>query len=162
MAKKYKWHKLSLDPAAIKWTRGHVADTEIEVAGKHLCLGRLDDEWFAFAASCPHAGAPMTQAYITCPSAAGPSASSTPAVAPSAPPSAPPSASHGAAPTTRGVAPSPTNCQISCPIHGLRFNLRNGRDTNGEGYTLKIYPIELRGDGLYIGIEEGGGLFKWF
>jgi nitrite reductase/ring-hydroxylating ferredoxin subunit len=157
MAKKYKWHKLSLDPAAIKWTRGHVADTEIEVAGKHLCLGRLDDGWFAFAASCPHAGAPMTQAYIIGPSAASTAASTPSTVAPSAPPSP-----HGAAPTTRGAVPSSTNCQISCPIHGLRFNLRNGRDTNGEGYTLKIYPIELRDDGLYVGIEEGGGLFKWF
>jgi nitrite reductase/ring-hydroxylating ferredoxin subunit len=126
MAKKYKWHKLPVDPADIKWTRGHVADAEFEVAGKHLCLGRLDDEWFAFAASCPHAGAPMTQAYIS------------------------------AAPST------PTNCHISCPVHGLKFNLKNGRDTNGEGYTLKIYPIELRADGLYVGIEEGGGLFKWF
>jgi nitrite reductase/ring-hydroxylating ferredoxin subunit len=135
MAKKYKWHKLSADPASIKWTRGHVADTEFEVAGKQLCLGRFEDEWFAFAASCPHAGAPMTQAYITCP--AGPSGSA-------------------------GSAPSPTNCHISCPVHGLRFNLRNGRDTNGEGYSLKIYPIELREDGLYVGIEEGGGLFKWF
>jgi nitrite reductase/ring-hydroxylating ferredoxin subunit len=164
MAKKYKWHKLSADPAGIKWTRGHVADTEFEVAGKQLCLGRFEDEWFAFAASCPHAGAPMTQAYITCPAGPGGSANSAlpttpdPAASKSIPTGSPSSAS----PKSPAATPSPTNCHISCPVHGLRFNLRNGRDTNGEGYSLRIYPVELREDGLYIGIEEGGGLFKWF
>ena len=39
--------------------------------------------------------------------------------------------------------------------------LRNGRDANGEGYKLKTYPVEIRPDGIYIGLDEGG-LFKWF
>jgi 3-phenylpropionate/trans-cinnamate dioxygenase ferredoxin subunit len=49
-------------------------------------------------------------------------------------------------------------------VHGLKFNLKNGRDMNGEGYTLKTYPVEVRADGVYLGVEESGGGFfkKWF
>lgn len=55
-------------------------------------------------------------------------------------------------------------CTIVCPVHNLKFNLKNGRDVNGEGYTLKTYPVEVRGDGVYLGVEDGGGGFfkKWF
>jgi 3-phenylpropionate/trans-cinnamate dioxygenase ferredoxin subunit len=52
-------------------------------------------------------------------------------------------------------------CHVVCPVHNLKFHLGNGRDTNGEGYKLKTYPVEVRPDGLFIGVEEGG-LFKWF
>ena len=36
-----------------------------------------------------------------------------------------------------------------------------GRNTSGEGYFLKAYPIETRADGIYIGLEESSffGLF---
>ena len=34
---------------------------------------------------------------------------------------------------------------ISSTVHNLKFNLKNGRDVNGEGYTLKTYPVEVRG-----------------
>ncbi|HEV2354431.1 MAG TPA: Rieske 2Fe-2S domain-containing protein [Puia sp.] len=54
------------------------------------------------------------------------------------------------------------SCHLVCPVHGLKFDLRNGRDSNGEGYKLKTYPVELRPDGLYIGVEERGFLKKWF
>jgi len=40
-----------------------------------------------------------------------------------------------------------------CPVHRYKFNLRNGRDTMGEGYRLKTYPLELRDDGVFVGIE---------
>jgi len=49
---------------------------------------------------------------------------------------------------------------IVCPIHRYRFSLQNGRNTSGEGYYLKTYPIEQREDGIFIGIEQGG-LFNW-
>ena len=46
----------------------------------------------------------------------------------------------------------------------LKFNLKNGRDANGEGYSLKTYPVERRSDGIFVGLEEAGGGFfkKWF
>lgn len=47
---------------------------------------------------------------------------------------------------------------IVCPLHRYRFKLENGRNTSGEGYYLKTYPIENRPDGLYLGIQAGGFL----
>ncbi|NCT93345.1 MAG: Rieske 2Fe-2S domain-containing protein [Chitinophagaceae bacterium] len=40
--------------------------------------------------------------------------------------------------------------QVVCPLHRYRFNIQNGRNTSGEGYYLKTYPLESRADGLYI------------
>jgi nitrite reductase/ring-hydroxylating ferredoxin subunit len=44
---------------------------------------------------------------------------------------------------------------IVCPVHRYKFNIRNGRNTSGEGYYLKIYPVESRADGIYIGMPSG-------
>ena len=52
------------------------------------------------------------------------------------------------------------NGNIVCPIHRYAFNFSNGRDVTGEGYYLKIYPIEIKETGIFLGIEEGG-LFSW-
>ena len=48
---------------------------------------------------------------------------------------------------------------VVCPLHRYKFNITHGRNTSGEGYYLKTYPIELRPDGVYVGIEEGWSLF---
>ena len=50
---------------------------------------------------------------------------------------------------------------IVCPTHRYKFNLHNGRNTTGEGYYLKTYPVQVREDGVFIGLESGN-LFKWF
>jgi nitrite reductase/ring-hydroxylating ferredoxin subunit len=42
--------------------------------------------------------------------------------------------------------------RIVCPEHKYRFDPANGRNTSGEGYKLFIYPIEIRGDELYVGL----------
>ena len=133
--KKYKWHKVAETAADLQWTAGNVS--EVEVEGKKLCVARSGsdgaggsgsagsgsvEEWYGFAHTCPHAGAPMTDGYMS------------------------------------------GGCNVVCPVHNLKFNLKNGRDVNGEGYTLKTYPVEVRGDGVYLGVEESGGGFfkKWF
>lgn len=41
---------------------------------------------------------------------------------------------------------------IVCPVHRYKFSLRNGRNTSGEGFYLKTYPVEVREDGVYVGI----------
>jgi nitrite reductase/ring-hydroxylating ferredoxin subunit len=114
--KKIKWFKVAGDAAEIQWSAGDVA--EVEVDGKQICLGRFKDQWYGFAAVCPHAGAPMADGYI-----------------------------DGA-------------CHVICPVHQLKFDMKSGRDTNGEGYALKTYPVEVRADGVYVGVEEGR--FKFF
>jgi 3-phenylpropionate/trans-cinnamate dioxygenase ferredoxin subunit len=43
---------------------------------------------------------------------------------------------------------------IVCPLHRYKFSLQNGRNTSGEGYFLKIFPIEIRQEGVFIGFEE--------
>ncbi|MEP6674911.1 MAG: Rieske 2Fe-2S domain-containing protein [Ferruginibacter sp.] len=49
---------------------------------------------------------------------------------------------------------------IVCPLHRYKFNLQNGRNISGEGYYLKIFPLDLRPDGIFVGLEEKG-LFSW-
>ena len=49
---------------------------------------------------------------------------------------------------------------IVCPLHRYKFSLENGRNTSGEGYYLKIYPIEKKENGIFIGIEESS-MFNW-
>ena len=48
---------------------------------------------------------------------------------------------------------------IVCPLHRYKFSLKNGRNTSGEGFFLKTYPVEKREDGIYIGIADG--MFDW-
>ena len=49
---------------------------------------------------------------------------------------------------------------VVCPVHRYKFSLKNGRNTSGEGYYLKTYPVEVRGEAIFVGIPEGG-LFGW-
>jgi nitrite reductase/ring-hydroxylating ferredoxin subunit len=46
--------------------------------------------------------------------------------------------------------------QVTCPIHRYRFDMKNGRNTSGEGYFLKTYKVEKREDGVYVGWEDRG------
>ncbi|RYF88008.1 MAG: (2Fe-2S)-binding protein [Chitinophagaceae bacterium] len=43
---------------------------------------------------------------------------------------------------------------IVCPTHRYKFSLKNGRNTSGEGYFLKTYPVDERADGIFVGLEE--------
>jgi 3-phenylpropionate/trans-cinnamate dioxygenase ferredoxin subunit len=45
---------------------------------------------------------------------------------------------------------------IVCPLHRYKFSIHNGRNTSGEGYYLKTYPIEQREEGVFIGFEQKG------
>ena len=58
-SRKYKWHKVAAAASEIQWTSGDIA--EVEVDGKKLCIGKSGEEWFGFAHTCPHAGAPMME-----------------------------------------------------------------------------------------------------
>ena len=43
---------------------------------------------------------------------------------------------------------------IVCPLHRYKFDLTNGRNVTGEGYYLKVYKVELREAGIFVGFEE--------
>lgn len=42
--------------------------------------------------------------------------------------------------------------RIVCPDHKYRFDPVNGRNTSGEGYKLKTYPVEIREGYIYVGL----------
>jgi len=44
--------------------------------------------------------------------------------------------------------------QVVCPLHRYAFDMKNGRNTSGEGYFLKTYPVELRQEGIFIGFKR--------
>lgn len=43
---------------------------------------------------------------------------------------------------------------IVCPLHSYRFNIQNGRNSNGEDYLLKTYPVVANSEGLFLGMEN--------
>jgi nitrite reductase/ring-hydroxylating ferredoxin subunit len=49
---------------------------------------------------------------------------------------------------------------IVCPLHRYKFSLYNGRNVSGEGYYLKTFPVEIRNEGIFIGLEQNN-LFGW-
>lgn len=42
---------------------------------------------------------------------------------------------------------------VVCPLHRYRFCMKNGRNISGEGYYLKHWPVEIREEGVFIGLE---------
>lgn len=50
---------------------------------------------------------------------------------------------------------------VVCPLHRYKYSLQNGRNVSGEGYYLKHWPVELRENGVFAGVEESSGLWSW-
>jgi nitrite reductase/ring-hydroxylating ferredoxin subunit len=115
--KKYQWHLIAATASELSFNANHI--TVVEVKGKKICIGRFQQQLFAFAYKCPHASGIMADGYID---AVG---------------------------------------NVVCPVHRYKFNLQNGRNTSGEGYYLKTWPIRESEEGLFIGMPDGG-LFGWF
>ena len=44
--------------------------------------------------------------------------------------------------------------RIVCPDHKYRFDPANGRNTTGEGYKLFTYPVEIKGDDIFVGLPS--------
>lgn len=42
--------------------------------------------------------------------------------------------------------------RVVCPLHQYKFCIKTGRNVSGEGYYLRHWPIELREDGVYMGV----------
>jgi len=43
---------------------------------------------------------------------------------------------------------------LVCPMHQYKFDMRNGRNVSGEGYYLRHWPLDIRNDGIYIGVNS--------
>jgi 3-phenylpropionate/trans-cinnamate dioxygenase ferredoxin subunit len=42
---------------------------------------------------------------------------------------------------------------VVCPLHRYKFCMKNGRNVSGEGYYLKHWPVAIKEDGVYVGLE---------
>lgn len=113
---KYTWHKVADHIQEIVFATNNIAVAEAN--GKKICIGKFNEQVFAFAFKCPHAGGILADGYID---ALG---------------------------------------NVVCPLHRYKYNMKNGHNVSGEGYYLKHWPVELREDGIYVGMEKGG-LFGW-
>ena len=43
---------------------------------------------------------------------------------------------------------------IVCPLHRFCFDLQSGQSTDGEGFSVRTYPVEVREDGIFIGLPK--------
>lgn len=43
--------------------------------------------------------------------------------------------------------------EIVCPLHRYSFDLSTGKATSGGAYALKTFPIEIKKDGVYLGVK---------
>lgn len=107
--KQYNWIKIADALQEIPFGTNQLA--EVVADGKKICIGRYQDEIFAFAHKCPHASGYLSDGYI-----------------------------------------DPLG-NVVCPVHRYKFCMKNGRNVSGEGYYLKHWPVEVRGDGIYVGFE---------
>jgi 3-phenylpropionate/trans-cinnamate dioxygenase ferredoxin subunit len=57
---------------------------------------------------------------------------------------------HASGPLVEGYIDALGN--IVCPLHRYRFCLSNGRNVSGEGYYLKHWPVEIRPEGVFVGL----------
>jgi 3-phenylpropionate/trans-cinnamate dioxygenase ferredoxin subunit len=50
---------------------------------------------------------------------------------------------------------------VVCPQHRYKFCMKNGRNVSGEGYYLKHWPVEVKDNGVFVGLENKNflGLF---
>ena len=111
------WHKISDHINELDFSPNHIA--VVEIKGKKICIGKHQDQAFAFAFKCPHAGGFMADGYID---------------------------SLG---------------NVVCPLHRYKYDMKNGRNVSGEGYYLKNWPVELREDGVYVGMEAEKSSWFW-
>ncbi|TZF81856.1 Rieske (2Fe-2S) protein [Pedobacter sp. BS3] len=53
------------------------------------------------------------------------------------------------------------NGHIVCPIHRYEYDLETGKGAPGQYDYADVYPLELRDDGLYIGMKESWWKKVW-
>ena len=49
------------------------------------------------------------------------------------------------------------NGHLVCPVHRWEYDLHTGRGATGQGDYINVYPLEIKPDGVYVGMKE-----NWF
>jgi nitrite reductase/ring-hydroxylating ferredoxin subunit len=60
--KNYTWHKIADQIDEIDFAINNIAVADVD--GKKMCIGKFNNEFFAFAYTCPHAGAILAAGFI--------------------------------------------------------------------------------------------------
>jgi len=50
--------------------------------------------------------------------------------------------------------------KLICPLHRYSFDLRTGKGSEGQNDYIDSYPVEIKDDSIYIGIESFWEKFK--
>ncbi len=50
--------------------------------------------------------------------------------------------------------------KLICPYHRYSYNLETGKGSEGQGDYIDTFPVEVREDGIYIGLPESRNFFK--
>ena len=58
---------------------------------------------------------------------------------------------HRGGPLSEGVI---EHGMVHCPWHGWEFHPHTGAPPEEGGESVKTYPVEVREDGVYVGIER--------
>jgi len=43
---------------------------------------------------------------------------------------------------------------VVCTLHRYKFCMKNGLNVSGEGYYLKHWPVEVRTNGVFVGLDK--------
>jgi 3-phenylpropionate/trans-cinnamate dioxygenase ferredoxin subunit len=62
---------------------------------------------------------------------------------------------HNGASLSKGFCTK--NNEIVCPLHRYSYDLETGKATSGGAFALKTYPMQIKTDGVYLGIKA-----KWW
>lgn len=52
--------------------------------------------------------------------------------------------------------------KLVCPVHRYSYDIHTGRGSEGQGDYVDTYPVEIRKDGVYVGIKERWGFISNF
>lgn len=48
--------------------------------------------------------------------------------------------------------------KVICPLHRMQYDIKNGREFSGEGFYVNTYPLQVRDEGVYLGLPAK----KWW
>lgn len=49
--------------------------------------------------------------------------------------------------------------KLVCPYHRYSYDIFTGRGSPGQGDYIKTYPVEMRDDGVYVGVKSWWEMF---
>ncbi|WP_233276905.1 Rieske (2Fe-2S) protein [Mucilaginibacter paludis] len=44
--------------------------------------------------------------------------------------------------------------KLVCPVHRFSYDIHTGRGSAGQGDYIQTYPVEIRSNGVYVGVSS--------